>query len=429
MQVSTLIKKALDQEKPAGPLLVENQSTTDWHQWLDSHRQELLDELRVHGGILFRGFSVDTPSDFEAFVGRLIDGWMGYRDRASKRSQVAGNVFTSTDTPRGFSIPLHNESSFTSRWPQKIFFYCQQPSQEGGRTPIADVRKVYASLDSEVRDRFEKLGVMYVRNFGPGVGMDWRDVFQVVDTEELEKYCAAASIKPIWLDDQHLRTIQVRPATLKHPCTGEDLWFNHAMALHAGSLDQSLRATLERQHGEENLPHNTYYGNGEPITDTTFEQIRDAYTRATCFFEWQSGDVLMLDNLLCAHGRESYLGDRQVYTAMADPGSWSASGFLLSLSSAEPVISESRVEHQQKPESTDANEQVKFEDWFLTAAARELEIETVDKTDNFVDLGGDSLSAVALLEESCQLYGREIDLDVFLSAENIAEIIARMEAV
>ena len=426
--MKAVIKEMLDLNKPVGPLLVQNQSVDDWHQWLHSDRHELLDDLSVHGAILFRGFTIGTPVDFEGFASGLIDSWMGYRDRASKRSLVAGNVFTSTDTPRGFSIPLHNESSFTSRWPQKIFFYCQQSAEEGGRTPIADVRKVYASLDAEVLDRFKKLGVMYVRNFGAGVGMDWRDVFQVESRDELDRYCAAAAIKPIWLGQDRLRTIQVRPAVINHPHTGEDLWFNHAMALHAASLDPSLRLTLERQHGEENLPHNTYYGNGEPITDTTFEQIKNAYAEATCLFDWQPGDILLLDNLLYAHGRESYSGTRRVYTTMADPSSWDGSGYSLSLPSAQPVVSRPFEEHMQKPESASTDKQATFEDWFLAAAARELEIDIVDKTDNFVDLGGDSLSAVALLEESCQLYGREIDLDVFLSAETISEILTRMDA-
>lgn len=420
--------RPLDIENPEGPLLVHNMSIVDWLAWLDRNRQKLLNLLSVHGGILFRDFHVSTPNQFESFAGKLIDDWMGYRDRASKRSLIAGNVFTSTDTPRGFSIPLHNESSFTSRWPQKIFFYCRQPASEGGRTPIADVRKVYTSLATEIRDRFEKLGVMYVRNFGPGIGMDWRDVFQVAGREELEEYCAASSIKTTWLDDNRLRTVQVRPATLKHPSTGEALWFNHAMALHAGSLDQSLRTALERQHGEKNLPHNSYYGNGEPIDDATFKLIRDAYTEATCLFDWQPGDVLMLDNLLYAHGREPYSGDRSVYTAMADPSSWSAAGFSLSLPVNEPVISRSPVEHQYSDRSTVGDVEGSFTDWFLKAVARELEIETVARTDNFVDLGGDSLSAVALLEESCQRYGLEIDLDIFLAAENIAEIIEKMKS-
>jgi acyl carrier protein len=418
----------LDPDKPLGPLQISNVSVEDWRGWLLDQRGDLLESLSTHGAILFRGFDVSGAQGFEDFAGRLVDSWMGYRDRASKRSVVDGNVYTSTDTPRGFTIRLHSESSFTSRWPGKIFFYCRKPAAEGGRTPIADSRLVYQALSPELRAPFEKHGVMYVRNFGPGVGMDWRDVFQVSTREELEHYCADSAINCTWHDDDRLRTVQTRPASISHPLTGARVWFNHAMALHASSLDETLRATLLRQHGEDNLPHNTYYGNGEPIDDGTIGIINEAYCRATTWFDWRAGDVLMLDNLLYAHGREAFSGERQVFAAMAEPGSWLESGHVLGLPEHDPVTDVSaEAAHSGNP-AAPQGQASGLEDWFLAAVARELELESVNCTDNFVDLGGDSLSAVALLEESSNEFGVEVDLDVFLSADTLDVILEELRS-
>lgn len=46
----------------------------------------------------------------------------------------------------------------------KLKFCCVVPAERGGRTPLADCRKVYNRLTPEVRDKFAKLGVMYIRD-------------------------------------------------------------------------------------------------------------------------------------------------------------------------------------------------------------------------------------------------------------------------
>jgi alpha-ketoglutarate-dependent taurine dioxygenase len=49
------------------------------------------------------------------------------------------------------------------------------------------------------------------------------------------------------------------------------------------------------------------------------EQIRQAYRQETVAFPWQKGDLLMLDNMLVAHGRNPFSGERKVIVSMAEP--------------------------------------------------------------------------------------------------------------
>jgi alpha-ketoglutarate-dependent taurine dioxygenase len=52
------------------------------------------------------------------------------------------------------------------------------------------------------------------------------------------------------------------------------------------------------------------------------EHLREAYQKEMVRFDWEEGDVLMLDNILTAHGREAYMGERRVAVGMAETWGW-----------------------------------------------------------------------------------------------------------
>jgi hypothetical protein len=111
---------------------------------------------------------------------------------------------------------------------------------------------------------------------------------------------------------------------VQHPQTGEPVWFNHATFFHVSTLPEAVREGLAAGLAEEDLPANTYYGDGSPIEPETLEHLRAAYREETVLFPWRQGDLLMLDNMLVAHGRSPFRGPRKILVAMADPISWDA---------------------------------------------------------------------------------------------------------
>lgn len=286
--------------------------------WASMARDEIERLLLRHGGILFRGFGVNEEAGFERFIQTVSGELLPYIERSSPRTQVQGNVYTSTDHPPDQSIFLHCENSYQKSWPRKIFFYCHVEPRQGGETPIADTRRILKRVSPAVREGFERKGVMYVRNFGSGLGLSWQSVFQTEDRDTVERYCREAGIECVWRGPDGLMTRHVRPAIRKHPVTGEDLWFNHAVFFHISTLPPETQTAIRAVMAEDEFPNNTFYGDGSPIPNEALEQLRSAYEAETVCLPWIQGDILMLDNMLAAHGRRPFSGARKILVGMTD---------------------------------------------------------------------------------------------------------------
>lgn len=296
----------------AGPL--------DLLTWSQTHRKWIEGRLLRHGGILFRGFQVDGVEAFTAFIEATTSGdWADYREAATPRRSVSAKISTSTEYPAERRIYLHNENSHCTSWPLKIHFYCERPAARGGETPIADCRRVLSGISSEVRQRFAEKGWMYIRNFGHGLGFDWRRVFGADDREGVEAYCRANGMETEWLEGERLRVRYRRSAIQAHPKTGELVWFNHGTFFHSSTLEPEIREILLAEYREEDLAYHTRYGDGSPIEPTVMDHLRASYDRCTVVFPWEEGDILTLDNMLVAHGRRPFEGDRRVLVGMVEP--------------------------------------------------------------------------------------------------------------
>jgi TfdA family taurine catabolism dioxygenase TauD len=195
----------------------------------------------------------------------------------------------------------------------------------GGETPIADSRRVLEAIGPEVSEEFRERGVLYVRNFRKGFGLSWQDTFQTPDRDRVEEFCRKAGIEYVWKGDDDLQTREKRPAMAQHPRSGERVWFNQAHLFHVSSLGEEVAQLLLSEFGEVGLPRNSYFGDGAPIPASSLGRIREAYGREEIVFPWQRRDILVLDNMLSAHGRRPYEGAREIVVAMTDPVTGAAS--------------------------------------------------------------------------------------------------------
>lgn len=286
--------------------------------WAGSQREQLDSHLLRAGAILFRGFDIEGAEDLAWASAELGGELQRYVGGDSPRTQIAEKIYNSTDFPPHLPIGLHNELSYAGWWPSRIFFYCRVEPKVGGQTPIGDSRAIYQAMPAGLRERFETHGVRYLQNLhsGKGPGKSWQQTFETDDPMVVEAYCQKHGMDYRWTD-YGLRTSILRQGVIRHPVTGAACWFNQAEHWHAAL--QTARfwdADMSQTEGETLAAHCTL-GNGSEIERRDLETICEVSKAAERAFDWRARDLLMLDNLICAHGRRPYEGARSIMVAMS----------------------------------------------------------------------------------------------------------------
>ncbi len=308
--------------EPGKPPVVTVSGIADMDQakaWLTDNLPAIRAELLDAGCLLVRGLPVASTGDFAVARDVLLPRRANYKEKATPRSDFGEGVFSSTDLPAAQPIRLHNENSYTLDFPGVLLFGCLTAPAEGGATTVGDMREALRLLPAELRERFERTGWLLVRNFSEMAGLPWHKSFATDDPKVVEEYCRDNTIGYEWLDEDTLRTRQRRSAVITHPVTGERSWFNHVAFWHQWTLDPDVRDILVETYGEDGLPFATYVGDGTALTKDEVDQLNAVYDQVTMRESWQAGDLMLVDNILCAHGREAFDGDRKIVVGMGDP--------------------------------------------------------------------------------------------------------------
>ncbi len=310
--------------------------------WIESNHSMIDEKLTTSGAVLFRGFDIQTPQDFEdvakSIDDDLKDDYMG----TSPRDKKSGFVFSASELPPHYPIMQHCEMSFLPSAPRRLFFYCHIEPEYGGETPICDFRKVYQDLDPKIREEFERKGVKHIRNYSSPNNKStagfqlksWLDMFHTTDKSVIEKKCAENDIICQWKENDGLRLINKSSAVKRHPATGEIAWFNHTQVFHVSAAAIEYHKIHQRQKRWETfktcllLEAMTWYkkltknpneqsmhvtfGDDSPIPDEYVEHIQDVIWKNMVIHPWKKGDIICIDNFSTSHGRLPYYGPREI---------------------------------------------------------------------------------------------------------------------
>jgi len=283
---------------------------------LTSEADWLKDVFKREGALVLRGLGLAHSAGFRRVVELLCSSLRDYEGGTSPRTGIGDGIYTSTEHPSERVIAQHNEMSYHRSWPDIIAFFCERPPATGGETPVADSREVLSRLPAELVSRFESLGVAYTRTFpsAPGFAGSWQRTFQSSDASEVSHRLDAQGVEFRWGRGDVLHTREVRHALQRHRITGERVWFNQAHMWHLSNLPGFEDA--DDFPDADDLPMNATFGDGSPISAADLSLVRAAYKASERRFLWEAGDVLLLDNVLFAHGRRAFTGDRRILVAM-----------------------------------------------------------------------------------------------------------------
>lgn len=293
-------------------------------EWVTRNQAKLHHLAQRHGAILLRGFCppLSTAADFDT-VGKAFGlEEFPYIGGAAPRTVIAGSVFTANESPADQLIPFHHEMAQSKTHPGTLFFYCQKPPPEGGETPIVLSNLVYERIRAEFPQfvqELEQKGVRYVRVLpeqddpSSAIGRGWKSTFAVQTKKEAERVGRSMNMELEWLksDDGDgspmlKTTTAVIPATKRDPREGgKTAWFNSIVAAFTGWKDR------------RNDPRKAVvFGDGTPLDAEVLGRCEAIMNELAVAFRWERGDVLVVDNWVTLHSRNSFKGERVIYASL-----------------------------------------------------------------------------------------------------------------
>lgn len=284
--------------------------------WLGAQSERLCAQAARHGAVLFRGFPVRTADDFDRFVAGFGLVNFTYEDSLSNavRMNRTPRVFTANEAPPTVTIFLHHEMAQTPIYPSKLFFFCEQPAESGGATPIcrSDVlwNRLALRCPKFARDCVEK-GLRY-SNVMPGendpnsgMGRSWQSTLKAKTREDAERRLAELRYSWQWLEDGCLRATTPVLQGVRDLPDGRKSFFNQLIAAFHGWKDT------------RNDPSKAItFGDGTPLDSEGVATAVQLADELTFDIAWQRGDVALVDNYVAMHGRRTFSGTRKVLASL-----------------------------------------------------------------------------------------------------------------
>ena len=297
-------------------------------EWLRENKALVEALLLNEGAIYFRDFKLEDTSSFEEFINAFPAQDINYVGGVAPRGGAQGRTYESTKWPNDLKIPMHQEMAYMHRQPNKLCFYCLLAPEADGETLVGNARTLALdTLDPIFIDKLRTKGLSYERNMrdqNTSLGDEdldrvhtvWQVQYQTEDKQEVENILTENGYSFSWEEDGSLTSYWNTPAFRNHSVSGQEILFQSGHGTQTSSAmfgrlyDEKMKGFYAQ--GTHKKPFLTTFGDGELIEQKDIDSLLELYRMAEVKVPYKSGDVLLLDNQLALHGRNTFEGDRAV---------------------------------------------------------------------------------------------------------------------
>ncbi|XP_071733958.1 clavaminate synthase-like protein At3g21360 [Rutidosis leptorrhynchoides] len=291
------------------PNLIGTKSTTiqlfDFQEAIKAHKPWLESLLNKRGAILFRGFPVTSPSDFNDVVEAFGFPEAVYVGGRASRTQVVGRVYTANECPPGKGIPFHHEMAYVPDFPTKLFFFCDEEPGEGGETPIVLSHIIYDKMKErhpEFVAKLEEHGLTYIKvasdvdDPSSFTGGSWKSAYKTDDKSVAEDRASKLGTKLEWIGNT-AKIISGPVPAIRSFDSGRKTWFNSLAVSYNGPASEKI------YNGNTSVE----LGNGDLVPDDAMVDFLNILEEECVAIPWKKGDVLLVNNLMVLHSRRPLL--------------------------------------------------------------------------------------------------------------------------
>ena len=299
-------------------------------------RDRIFEIVDREGALLFRGAGIDGPRGYAEFLAAIGFRHHSYVGGTAPRTDLGRGVYTATDLPPDTTVMIHQEMSYLDDVPDYVSFYCHVPPGNGQKTNlIGDMRRLSAELPDELRRKYRGRRARLRRTLRTEGServvsrreRSWQEVLGTGDRGEARAIAARKGWDLTWTADDSLIFLQ-EPARFfrPHPVHGE-MWCSQGLhyqptgrrlvAERDGRMGDALRiATAMRE--EPDTLDAMVMEDGSEVPPEDCAAWFELCSAAQVSYALGRGEMVIMDNMLMAHGRSTFTGARTMYAALGD---------------------------------------------------------------------------------------------------------------
>jgi len=304
--------------------------------YFEENAMEIKQMMQDNAAVVLRDFDLmKSQEGFQQFYGIVgmkvcLDPLHSVSARPTVDGKKNSPVYEAVnkESRKNFFIGMHNEFVGT-RAPRAAAFVCFKAAETGGEFIIADGRAVFRDIDTDILEKLYNRNIRYSVMELPFFGwIDNLPDFMQDPAMGVVRGAVSAAINAkvdfdvelLWGEGGYdkVKMLQARapkqPPVVRHPVTGDPTWFCNVHS-HSSKLRKDRESTYGAERFEDGASQinksDMFYGDDGQLTDDELQHLDDVTMKNMKFVKMTEGDVVLLDNYKCMHGRNVFDGTRK----------------------------------------------------------------------------------------------------------------------